>query len=461
MSQPKPSFVVLDTSVLVADPEALFAYPNSTVVLPLIVIEELDGHKTRQDDVGAAARKARNHIESLRLQAGGSLEDAVQMPAGGMLQITINGLQVELLEEYHLDTAKADNRILASALGLKASNKGSEVQLVSQDVALRIKAASLGLVASEYVPNWVGRSTDGWVDVALSSEAVSQVCRARSNVDMGALPDADQDALESVHENGFAVVNRGHSSVLIQRRKGKIRKLGNKGDVDAWGLRARNMGQQFALELLMDPEIVIVALDGPAGTGKTITALAAGLEQVANLAATGDGVVGSLYDRLAIFRPIEPVGRAQLGFLPGDLEEKLEPWMAAIMDNLLALQDGSAAAKQAKAKELLEQFRATGQLTMESVTFLRGRSLHNSFIFVDEAQNLERSTIKTILTRVAEGSKIVFSGDTTQLDNPYCSPTNNGLTALIDAFGDSPLFGHVRLTECERSAVADEAAKRM
>jgi len=216
---------------------------------------------------------------------------------------------------------------------------------------------------------------------------------------------------------------------------------------DAWGLRARNKEQRFALELLLDPQITVVALDGRAGTGKTVLAIAAGLEQV---------VEQHRYERLAVYRPLVPVGRADVGFLPGGLEEKLDPWMSAIHDAVVALTDHRSSQD---ARGLIDDLIARGQLTLESVTFLRGRSLQAQIVVVDEAQNLEPTTLKTILTRIGDGTKVIFTGDTSQIDAPYMGESNNALAVLVQAFAGQSCFGHITLESCERSEVASLAAE--
>ncbi len=216
---------------------------------------------------------------------------------------------------------------------------------------------------------------------------------------------------------------------------------------EAWGLRARSKEQRFALELLLDPEVSVVALDGRAGTGKTVLAIAAGLEQV---------VEARAFERLAIYRPLVPVGRADVGFLPGGLDEKLDPWMSAIHDAIVALTDQRSSHD---ARTLIDELTTRSQLSLESVTFLRGRSLHRQIVIVDEAQNLEPTTLKTILTRIGEGTKVIFTGDTSQIDAPYLGESNNALAVLIQAFGGQRCFGHVTLSACERSAVASLAAE--
>lgn len=439
--------VVLDTSVLVADPGSLRSFPDADLVIPLIVIEELDGHKTRRDDVGRSAREALRTIEQFRLAQGGDIRTPAPLPGGGTLRVETNGLHLDTLREHGLDPAKNDNRILAACVGLRA--QGHAVRLITNDTALRIKAAQLGFEAAEH--STVSSSFDdldngAWPTIEVSSELVHDLYSAggKTPVSFDALTLEDR-ACADLQPNTFAVLRAGTSSVLVRANAKELRALNP--HLEAYGLHPRSKEQRAALSLLMDPDVAIVALDGRAGTGKTILALAAGLEQVIER--------GSRYDRLAIYRPVVPVGKADIGFLPGTLEEKLEPWMSAVVDALAALTDERS---YVAARETIDELLCRGRLSMESVTFLRGRTLQSSFIVVDEAQNLEPATVKTILTRVGEGAKIVFCGDREQIDAPYLSAHNNGLALLLDAFRGQNCFGGVRLVTCERSEVAALAA---
>ena len=442
---PPPSRVrvVLDTSVLVADPGALHAYAGSDVIIPLTVIEELDSLKGRMDDVGRAARTALRTIEDLRLRAGGSLVEPLPLtddPSAGTLRIEVNGVQHHRLIEHGLDPGKPDNRIIGAALGQAAQ---AQTRIVSNDAALRIKAAHLGMDASEHRPS--GAVADdqrpmGWVTVEAPHERIDCLYAA------GRLAVDAVEPLARLGENAFAVLRAGSQSALVRRNDEDLVLLPH-ASPEAWGLRARSKEQRFALELLLDPSVSIVALDGRAGTGKTVLAVAAGLEQV---------VEQRRYERLAIYRPLVPVGRADVGFLPGGLEEKLDPWMAAIHDALVALTDRRSVRD---ARSLIDELTSRGTLSLESVTFLRGRSLHRQFTIIDEAQNLEPTTLKTILTRIGEDTKVIFTGDTTQIDAPYLGSANNALAVLIRAFAGQRCFGHVTLTACERSEVASLAAE--
>ena len=440
---------MLDTSVLISDPDSLLAFHEADVVIPLIVVEELDQHKTRIDDVGRAAREVIRRLEDLRIANDGDIRHAVALPGGGTLRIETNGLMLDEVAAKGLDPTKADNRILAAALGQQSQTPGSVV-VVTNDAALRIKAAQVGLEAMEHQRRR-GRNDDrrppGWTTIDVSTALIDECFAAPEGIDLGDLLPFDQAAAAHLDENEFAVCRAGSQSALVRHRAGRLVPLHR--SLEAWGLRARSKEQQFALDLLMDPDVRVVALDGMAGTGKTILALAAGLEQVMET---------PRYDKLSVYRPVVPVGKAELGFLPGGLDEKLDPWMTAVTDALVALTETRS---HADARMLLDEMTDREKLSLEAVTYLRGRSLHGTYIVVDEAQNLEPTTLKTILTRVGEDTKVVFTGDTSQIDAPYLSEHNNAISVLIDAFAGESCFGHVRLTHCERSEVASLAAVRL
>jgi PhoH-like ATPase len=321
--------MVLDTSVLVGDPGCLDGFAGCDVVIPFTVIEELDSLKTRLDDVGRAARTALRTIEEHRVRAGGSLAQpfAIGDPAAaGTLQVEINGIQKHLLIEHGLDPNVPDNRIIGAALGQAMH---APTMMISNDAALRIKAAHLGLEAREHHPAGRRAATRhaGWVTLDATHEAIDDLYTA------GAVACSLLDGVDHLQENGFAVMRNGSQSALARRVDDELVLLPHSAP-EAWGLRARSKEQRFALELLLDPDVSVVALDGRAGTGKTLLAIAAGLEQV---------VEQRRYERLAVYRPLVPVGRADVGFLPGGLDEKLDPWMSAIHDAIVALTDQRSA----------------------------------------------------------------------------------------------------------------------
>jgi PhoH-like ATPase len=436
--QPIRRRVVLDTSVLISDPSCIGSIAGSDIVVPLTVIEELDGLKNRLDDVGRSARTALRSIEELRIRHGGSL--AAPVPIGtSTLQIEINSVQKHRLVEHGLDPASPDNRIIGAALG--QSERGPTVML-SNDAALRIKAAHLGVPASEHrrTNRRVDEATIGWASIETGCGVIDRLYA------VGSVAASDVEGAAALVDNEFAVLRAGSQSALARCCGDELTLLSHAAP-EAWGLRARSKEQRFALELLLDPAIEVVALDGRAGTGKTVLAIAAGFEQV---------VETTRYERLAVYRPLVPVGRADVGYLPGGLDEKLDPWMSAIHDAVVALTDHTSSTD---ARRLIDELTNRGQLSLESVTFLRGRSLQRQIVVIDEAQNLEPTTLKTILTRVGEHSKVVFTGDTSQIDAPYLGESNNAMAVLTEAFRGQRCFGHITLTACERSDVASLAAE--
>jgi PhoH-like ATPase len=450
--------LVLDTSVLIADPTCVLEFRDVDVVVPLTVVEELDGLKSRPDDVGRAARTALRTLEDLRMRHGGSLATAVPTGTGSAtLQIEINNIRKHLLVEHGLDPAIPDNRIIGAAIG---QSDFGPTTMVSNDAALRIKAAHLGVSAMAHAPSRADRAltATGWTTIDTTYETIDCLYAAGA-ISVDAVPDthsgtttassssiSDGAGRERPRENEFAVLRCGSQSALV-RTVGDEYVLLPHAPAEPWGLRPRNKEQRFALELLLDPDISVIALDGRAGTGKTLLAIAAGLEMV---------VEQKRYERMAIYRPLVPVGRADVGFLPGGLDEKLDPWMSAIHDAVVALHDHG---NGHDARQLIDELTTRGQLSLESVTFLRGRSLQRQMVLIDEAQNLEPTTLRTILTRVGHGTKVIFTGDTSQIDAPYLGEANNALTVLTSAFADQRCFGHITLTACERSDVASLAAE--
>ena len=428
---------VLDTCVLLADPNSLLRFDEHEVVLPLVVIEELDRKKTRLDEVGANARSALRLLEQLGASAEGGLREPAPLPGGGNLRIELNRVSSPRLPAV-LDPTTSDHRILASCLNL--ADDGSAPVLVTKDTALRIKGAQLGLVVQDYrgdtVP--VAELHDGVLEVGVESSVIDRLFET----DKVTLPGVESVVNEFVvlrsgtSQSGLGRVVQSEPDCVITRVR---------GSQHSFGMEAKNLRQAFALDLLLDPDVPAVSLMGMAGAGKTFLALAAGLEQV---------VEQRRYRKVSVYRPLVAVGRQELGYLPGDLDEKLTPWMAAVHDNLYALFSES---EPDAARDLVEGLLERGELEMAAVTYLRGRSITGEFVIIDEAQNLELATLKTILTRISRDAKVVFCGDLSQVDNPYISPYG-GMAALIEKFKGTALFGHVTLERSMRSPLAEMAA---
>jgi PhoH-like ATPase len=430
-----PTFV-LDTCVLLADPRSLLRFDEHDVVLPLVVVEELDRKKTRMDEVGANARSAIRLLEELGASREGGLRDAVDIPDGGTLRIELNGVTSDRLPSV-LDPNTPDHRILATCLNL---DEQEHAVLVTKDAALRIKGAQLGVAVQDYradtVPveqlhsGLVEFNTDGDTIDRLFDEGKVEVEGVEAGVNEFVI------LRSGASRSALARVIQSEPTMVLERMPSHVR---------AFGVEPKNVRQTVALHQLLDPDIPAVSLMGMAGTGKTFLALAAALEQV---------LEQDRYRRVSVYRPLVAVGRQEVGYLPGDLSEKLAPWMAAVHDNLYALfsEAGADGAKGA-IDELVER----GELEMAAVTYLRGRSITGEFVIIDEAQNLELSTLKVILTRMSRDSKVVFCGDLSQVDNPYISPFG-GMAALIEKFKGSPLFAHVLLERSVRSPLAEMAA---
>jgi PhoH-like ATPase len=440
------STFVLDTCVLLADPHALYRFDEHEVVLPLVVVEELDRQKTRMDEVGRNARTALRLIEELRGRSASGLREPISLPAGGTLRV--EGNHVDSTLPPYLDPTKPDHRILSVAVGLGGT-------LVTKDGALRIKGSQLGVEVEDYKADTVqvNERYTGIAEIEVDAATLNTLHRdGKLELPDEVVASADLWLNQCVvlragaSASGLArVVAYDDDRVVVDRIAGRPR---------VFGVSPRDVRQTFALDLLMDPAVPCVSLMGMAGTGKTFLALAAGLEQV---------VEAGGYRRLSVYRPLVAVGRQEVGYLPGDLDEKLQPWMAAVYDNLYSLFRGDESSGEQwpgnhrHVQSAVDALLDRGQLEMAAITYLRGRSITDEFVIVDEAQNLELSTLKVILTRMAAGSKVVFCGDLSQVDNPYISPYG-GLAALIETLKGTRLFGHVTMAKGVRSPLAELAA---
>jgi PhoH-like ATPase len=439
---------VLDTNVLIADPEAPGRFQEHDVAIPLTVVEELDKLKTRPDETGASARRAIRTLERLRQQ--GNLSEGVELPGGGRIWVEVT-LASRLDLPDALSSDSDDNRILATTANLAKELAGErEVVLVSKDASLRIKAEALKLLAEEYRHERVAIE-EGYLGVATCEQAggIDALYAARGGE---ITPD------QPLFANQFVVLRSGSQSALGQVRRsveaGEPVEVALVGEApETFGVRGRSKEQQFALHLLHDPKVPLVSLAGNAGTGKTYLAVAAGLEATLEQGA---------YDRVLVFRPVVPVGRQDLGFLPGDVDEKISPWMKAIHDTLAQLFRGShdADRRESYTQDLVQGLLDDGTVQLEPLTFIRGRTFARTFAILDEAQNVEYGVLRSLASRLGEGSKLVLCHDTSQVDHPYVDP-DSGVAALIERLKGESLFGHVTLVKGERSPVAELVARKL
>jgi PhoH-like ATPase len=430
---------VLDTNVLLHDPKAIFHFQEHDVVIPIVVIEEIDHFKKDQTEVGRNARSVSRFMDKLRAQ--GSLNKGVKLEGGGILKVDVSQ---HALDQglFTLDKHKADNQILACAQALLAVRK-EKVVLVSKDTNLRIKADAVGMQAEDYTTDKVELEElyTGMGSWEVSAEKLDLL------FDGGLAADP---ALE-LHPNQFITLvdlaSESHTALSRYHSEEKLLRPLRRMEMPPWGVKARNREQQFALDLLLDDSVQVVTLVGKAGTGKTLLAIAAGLQQV---------VDEERYNRLLVSRPVMPMGR-DLGFLPGDVEEKLRPYMQPIYDNLDFIVAANMEMRR-RTSMTSAQLEEGGYLSVEPLTYIRGRSIPNQYIIVDDAQNLTPHEVKTILTRAGDGTKVVLTGDPYQIDNPYVDASTNGLSFLAEHFKDLDLSGHVTLTKGERSRMAELAS---
>ncbi len=425
---------LLDTNVLVHDADALHAFSEHNVILTVDVLEELDRFKRGNDERARNARRVARTLDGLR--DGRSLSQGVELAGGGALYVLVASFAAQL--PAGMDRAVPDNRILAAALALH--RRGHEIIFISKDINARCKADALGIKAEDYRNQRVNVDElyGGWSEHEVDDEAIDAFYAGQPPRLTAALRPNECLLLKSSSKPKKTA--RG----IWRPEAGKIEPL-QFGDARPWGLSARNLQQQFALELLLRQDIQLVTMLGQAGTGKTLLALAVGLQLVAE---------EKLFRRIMVSRPIMPLGK-DIGYLPGTKEEKLENWMEPILDNLQYLVDPKLEQTGDKVDYLFD----TGILEMEAVTYIRGRSLPRLFIIIDEAQNLTPHEIKTVVSRAGEGSKVVLAGDAYQIDNPYLDASSNGLTYVVERFKEQPIYGHITLAKSERSRLASLAAE--
>ncbi|NDF62188.1 MAG: PhoH family protein [Synechococcaceae bacterium WBB_3_034] len=455
---------VLDTNVLLHDPQALTRFEDNAVVIPIEVVEEIDRFKRDPSEKGRNARQISRLLDGLREK--GNLADGVPIDAnGGSLQVVFCRSETLAQLPPELKGGNGDNNILAVALEQLRSGLIADqppVVLVTKDTNLRIKADAVGLTAQDYTTDKVDIADlyPGVCELSASATAM-EALRGEGGLPLAELPSAQGVTLQA--NEGVTLVDQAQPNhTLLARYDGRrqaLLPLQRAGKVRLGKVAARNREQTFALDLLLDPAVQLLTLVGKAGTGKTLLALAAGLHQVAD---------EHLYERLLVTRPVISLGK-EIGFLPGSLEEKMGPWMQPIIDNLDFLLGGNAdddtprgasgrGGANRPQRSNWTDLKGMGLLEVEAISYIRGRSIPHQFMVVDEAQNLTPHEVKTIVTRVGEGTKIVFTGDPYQIDNPYVDAESNGLTWLVERFKGQPLAGHVTLLRGERSELAELAA---
>ena len=447
---------VLDTNVLLHDPAALTRFEDNNILIPIEVVEEIDRFKRDPAEKGRNARQVSRLLDGLRAQ--GTLADGVPNgEQGGTLKEVF--CRAETLSQLppELKAGNGDNNILAVALEEQRLQAvvGSKppVVLVTKDTNLRIKADAVGLIAQDYTSDRVAVRDlyPGFCEVWVDAEQMDRVKLPPGLAVEELVVQAPLQANE-----GVTLIDRAQPAHTLLARYNaastSLQPLHRAPKAKLGRIQSRNREQTFALDLLLDPEIQLITLVGKAGTGKTLLALAAGLHQVAD---------ERLYERLLVTRPVISLGK-EIGFLPGDLEEKMGPWMQPIIDNLDFLLGGGEAAGRGSSNRAPRSnwtdLKGMGLLDVEAISYIRGRSIPRQFMVVDEAQNLTPHEVKTIVTRVGEGTKIVLTGDPYQIDNPYVDAESNGLTWLVERFKGQPLAGHVTLLRGERSALAELAA---
>jgi PhoH-like ATPase len=423
--------------VFLTNYNSLYSFQNNDIVIPLKVLEEIDNHKKRQDGVGLNARAIIRTLDQFREK--GNLHKGVRMGKGrGMLSVRQYDPK---LVPGDLDLTNADNQIIGTAISEKNKDSKRKVIVVSRDINMRVKCDALEILSEDYILDQIVSDTKelyaGFKKYLIDDQLVDRFYNDEEIT-------IDKEEIK-FYPNQFIMLvsNSNQKKTALARFKDYNSPLQKIIDYKEaiWGLKSRNKEQNFALNLLLDKNIPIVTMIGPAGCGKTLLALASGLEQV---------LENNIYKKLVVSRPVQPLGK-DIGYLPGTLEEKMRPWLMPIQDNLDFLMNGK--------KSSMEMFFEDGTIEIEALTYIRGRSISNAFIIIDEAQNLSVHELKTIVTRIGENSKIVLTGDIEQIDNTYLDSTSNGLSYAIEKFKTEEIAGHITLKKGERSEVATLASK--
>ncbi|MGP8201591.1 MAG: PhoH family protein [Limisphaerales bacterium] len=428
---------ILDTNVLLHDPNSLLAFKTNTVLIPIEVLEEIDRFKRESSELGQNARAVSRTLDALR--AKGHLNKGVKLENGGLLRIIFQEKNGEAALPFNNNSV--DSRIISQALDAQRREPKTPAILVTKDINLRIKADSLGLPAEDYESDRVLLTElyTGMIELTVSAEKMSKF-RLESELELNGsgkyFPNEFCTLTEETNPKRTALTKvdatGGKLVPILDCREG------------VWGIKPRNREQHFAFDALLDDRIKLVTLMGKAGTGKTLLAMAAGLKRT---------VLDREFRRLVVARPTVSMGR-ELGFLPGSLEEKLAPWMQPIHDALELLSDLNMGSDHRRSTDLMR----SGTIMVEALSYIRGRSIAHQFMVIDEAQNLTPLEVKTIITRVGTGTKIVFTGDPYQIDNPYVDSSSNGFNYIVSKFREQAIAAHIELQKGERSELAELAA---
>tara|TARA_R100001594_G_scaffold82810_1_gene117399 strand:- start:55507 stop:56826 length:1320 start_codon:yes stop_codon:yes gene_type:complete len=432
---------VLDTSVYLTNADAIYAFKNNDVYVPLKVFEEIDKHKKRQDLVGVQARKIIRIWDELRSK--GNLKKGVRIRQGLGIVKSVSAADIDRDDlPQDLDIKIPDHLIIATARAV-ARESERKVILVSRDINMRVTADAIGLPCEDFQNQQIVDDSDsiytGFSEVLVDDGIIDQFYD-KKDVYL-------EDTNLKTNEYVMLISNANEKKTALGRfinEHTPVRQL-RKEKRGVWGIKPRNKEQSFLIDALMDPDIEVITAIGKAGSGKTLCAIAAALEQTLDERT-------STYTRVIVSRPVQPLGK-DIGFLPGTMEEKMSPWLMPIQDNLQTLMGND--------KVTLDMYLEKGTIEIEAITYMRGRSIGKAFIIIDEAQNLTTHELKTIITRVGEGTKIVLTGDVEQIDNVYIDATTNGLTHAVEKFKDFELAAHVTLLKGERSRVATFAAQNL
>ena len=433
---------VIDTSVFLSDANALFSFENNDVFIPLKVLEEIDNHKKRQDSVGFHARKIINHLDGLREK--GSLVKGIR-PEQGKGVIKVVDHDFTGINQNSLDLTIPDHIILSAALKVQKDWPKRKTIVLSRDVNMRVIANSLGLESEDFetiqAVEDADKLYDGFEEILVDDQIIDHFYAGEEII-------LDEEQGVSLYPNQFLMLQSSANPKKTALCRFNASHLPLKPTLQkwpeiSWGIKPRNKEQAFAFDLLFDNKIPLVTLIGKAGSGKTLMAIAAAMEQCL-------GMGEKKYKKIIISRPVQPLGK-DIGFLPGTLEEKMLPWLKPIQDNLQMVVGHD--------RTMLKSFMDKGKLEVEALTYIRGRSISDAFVIIDEAQNLTAHEVKTIITRIGDNTKIVLTGDIEQIDNIYTNETSNGLAFAVERFKTYDLSGHITFKRGERSKLATLASK--